>query len=407
MKGQDREGARDCHQHALRLGNSGALNDIGTTYDGDPDSEGYDREEATRWYRKAVEIDDPMGAYNLGTLLWEDAKKTSDPLIEEDAEHLLRVAVDDGNLNALHNLGQLLARREDAEDQVEGERLLREAADDGHHGALFSLTHILKADASRRDEAEVILRELIDEHDHVDALNDLGLLLWERGTDESVAEAEALYRQALEHDPDDVVVLLNLGVLLKRRGETDEEACQEGRRTTERAAELGDLKARYNLGNWYRDHDRLDEAADHYRTAMEQGHVAAHCDLAAILDDSDDPKDLDEAERLYRWAASEHDHALSLNNLGVLLLRRDGDRSREEAHALIERAAEAGNAMGVAAWGKVLYQQGEHDRAREWLTRGAREGSDRAAQLLELWDGGETEYLDVWGPPITGDARRD
>ncbi len=95
-------------------------------------------------------------------------------------------------------------------------------------------------------------------------------------------------------------MLLNLGVLLRRRGETDEEACQESRRTTERAAELGDLRARYNLGNWYRDHDRLDEAAEHYRTAMEQGHVAAHCDLAGILDDSDDPKDLDEAERLYR-----------------------------------------------------------------------------------------------------------
>ncbi len=96
-----------------------------------------------------------------------------------------------------------------------------------------------------------------------------------------------------------------------------------------------------------------------------------------------------------------------MNNLGVLLLRRDGDRSRDEAHALIQRSAAAGNPMGVAAWGKVLYQQGEHDRAREWLTRGAREGSERAAQLLELWDDGETEYLDGWGPPITGSARRD
>ncbi len=190
LEAQDREGARDCHHQALRLGNSLAINDIGATYGRDPDSEGYDREEATRWYRKAVEIDDPMGAYNLGTVLWEDAKKTSDPIVEEEAEKLLRVAVDHGNLNALNNLGQLLVHREDPDDQVEGEQLLRETADDGHVGALFSLTHVLKADASRRDEAEAILRELIEEHDHVESLNDLGLLLWERGTDESVAEAE-------------------------------------------------------------------------------------------------------------------------------------------------------------------------------------------------------------------------
>ena len=408
LEAGDREAARACHERARHLGSPGALNDIGTTFDGDPSDDGYDREEAKRWYRRAAEEDgSTLGAYNLGTLLWEDSKETSDPILESEAEELLWVAVEDDNLDAMHNLGKLLTARDDPESQAEGDGLLQRAADEDHLGALFSLSDVLKQDASRRDEAEAILRRLVDDHDHLDALNDLGLLLWERGTDASVTEAEDLYRRSLEREPDDPVVLLNLGVLLRRRGEDDEDLCQESRRVTERAAELGDLRARYNLGNWYRDHDRLDEAAEHYRQAVDRGHVAAHCDLASILDDSDDPADLDEAERLFRWAASEHDHPLSLNNLGVLLLRRDGERSRDEAEALIERAAEAGNDMGVGSWGKVLYQRGEHDRAREWLRRGANEGSGRAAQLLELWDAGETEYLERWGPPITGAARRD
>jgi TPR repeat protein len=397
----DLDRARRLYQRAIDLGDVGAINDLGTTW------HGLDRDKEREWYERAVAAGNPMGHYNLGTQLWEDGKAANDPLLLEEAERLLRVAVADGNLDAHHNLGQLLVHRDDPAAQAEGERLLRTASDRGHLGARFALTDVLKQDPSRVDEAEAILRELVDEHDHVDALNDLALLLWNRGTEESVDEAEALYRRALEHDPDDAIVLTNLAVLLRRRGETDEEACQESRRTSERAAELGHLPARYNLGNWYRDHDRLDEAAQEYRKAVAEGHVAAHCDLAAILDDSDDPADLDEAERLYRWTVGEHEHALSMNHLGVLLLRRDGDRSRDEAFDLIRRSAEAGEGIAVGSWGKVLYQQGEHDKAREWLRRGAREGSARAKQLLELWDDGQTEYLEQWMPAITGAARRD
>lgn len=368
-------------EHAHQAGQPDVANLLGNLLvDVGRDDEGH------AWYRRGIEQGDGWSAFNLGTILWQQGEDL------DEAEWMLRLAAEQDVGGAYHNLGQLLVHSDDVARQVEGERVLRRGAEEGHAGCLFALSGVLADDPGRVDEAEEILRDLVDQG-YPDPLNDLGLLLWNRRTPESIDEAESLYRRALEIDPDDRVVLLNLGVLLRHKGVEDEVACKESREMSRRAAELGDLKARFNLGNWYNDHDQPDEAAEHYRLAADEGHVEAHTSLGILLVAKGE---VDEAERCYRYAA-EHGDAMAMNNLGVLLLRRDGDDARDEAFGLFERSAEGGDPHGMAAKGKVFYQQGRLDQAREWLRRAAAEGSERAAELLRLWDAGDTSALEGWG----------
>src|SRR5215831_10740408 len=100
-------------------------------------------------------------------------------------------------------------------------------------------------------------------------------------------EAEALYRKALDEDPERADVLHLLGVVAFQRGnsvaaiELIEQALPE----------LVDLpEAHLNLGNVLRQAGRLADAVDSYRRAiaLEPGYGMAHNNLACTLIDQDE-----------------------------------------------------------------------------------------------------------------------
>jgi protein O-GlcNAc transferase len=96
--------------------------------------------------------------------------------------------------------------------------------------------------------------------------------------------AEALYRKALEKDPDHAEALHLLGVVAYQRGEFELAI-----KLIERALpELHDLpEAHLNLGNALREQDHLAEAVDSYRRAiaLDPDYGMAHSNLALTLTD--------------------------------------------------------------------------------------------------------------------------
>jgi tetratricopeptide (TPR) repeat protein len=73
--------------------------------------------------------------------------------------------------------------------------------------------------ASGREAQEAYARALDIDPEHSGARTNLGRLLHEAGR---LAEAEAVYREGIEHCPGDELLLFNLGVLLEDLGRLDE-----------------------------------------------------------------------------------------------------------------------------------------------------------------------------------------
>ena len=134
---------------------------------------------------------------------------------------------------------------EDLEDrEEEAEALLREAIERGEEDGAIVLGSLL-VEQEREEEAEEVLRAAV-ERGSVAAMIDLANLLSEY--EEGDEEAEQLYRTALEHG--DLDAENNLGVLLRDLGRTD-----EARELLKRAADRGDELAAENLA-------KLDGTAD-------------------------------------------------------------------------------------------------------------------------------------------------
>jgi hypothetical protein len=91
-----------------------------------------------------------------------------------------------------------------------------------------------------------------------------------------------LFRQAIEHAPDNWVAHNNLGVYLRKRGR-DDEAFEHFARAVAARPSLAD--AQYNLGVLLYERGRMEEAAEHYRSAIRfrPDYEEAHCNLGAIL----------------------------------------------------------------------------------------------------------------------------
>jgi tetratricopeptide (TPR) repeat protein len=107
--------------------------------------------------------------------------------------------------------------------------------------------------------------------------------------------AQIDYRKALEHDPDDVDALVNLGTLLLAADEAD-----AAYPLLARAAEL-DPSAVWTFGDALLAVGRQDEARRAYERALQEGELRAHLDLARL----DDAVGLaDDAELHYQAAVA-------------------------------------------------------------------------------------------------------
>jgi len=131
-----------------------------------------------------------------------------------------------------------------------------------------------------------------------------------------LAEAENLYRQILQAEPDHAEALHCLGILAYQVGKWGTAAALIGRVITLRP---DFAEAHYNLGNALDELGNRDQAAASYRRALtlKPDYVEAYYNLGLLLQGQGKP---DEAESCYRQAISlKPDYVEAHNNLGIAL----------------------------------------------------------------------------------------
>ena len=206
-------------------------------------------------------------------------------------------------------------------------------------------------------------------------------------------QAEALYRQVLQLDPDNTDALHLLGVAAHQSGRSDiavdyiSKAIARNRRVADfhnnlglalqALGRLGEAAASYrealklrpdfaevrnNLGNTLRDQGRMDEAVTCYREALrlKPGYAEAHYNLGTALQAQGA---LDEAVASYRQALRFNPaYAKAHNNLGTALQARG---ALDEAVAAYREALRSnpGNAEAHNNLGTALQAQGVLDEA--------------------------------------------
>ncbi|MEG3619275.1 tetratricopeptide repeat protein [Magnetovibrio sp. PR-2] len=132
----------------------------------------------------------------------------------------------------------------------------------------------------------------------------------------NLSEAENIYRQILQADPNQPEVLLNLGVISGQAGQFDV-ACDFLKQAI--ALSPNSALARFNYGNALRELGRLDEAAESFKKALviNPGHAEAHNNLGNVLRELDQ---LDGAADSFAKAIEANpNHAVAHNNLGNVL----------------------------------------------------------------------------------------
>jgi predicted TPR repeat methyltransferase len=189
---------------------------------------------------------------------------------------------------------------------------------------------------------------------------------------EQFAEAEAVYREILDVDPDNHRAQHYAGVLAHQLGRHDEAVA-----LIERSLALEPEQADWhsNLGIVLQTQSRFEEAISAYRQAiaLDPNHASAHSNLGVLLRAMGRPV---EAEAAYRRAIElAPDHIDAYTNLGILL---NGLKRTEEA---------------VACFCKVILLRPKHREARRLLalahcTLGE---VDEAVKIFEEWLAEEPE----------------
>lgn len=182
-----------------------------------------------------------------------------------------------------------------------------------------------------------------------------------------MAEAEALYRQILEQQPEQPDALHFLGVACHQRGKGDE-AISLIRRAV--AASPGYADAHNNLGNVLKEAGRFEEAVDAYRGALEVRPEFAdtHNNLGVVLRCLGR---IDEAEAAYREAiAIDPKHADAYQNLGNVLKQR-GQLREAEAHYRMAIVLDPHHPAARSLLGTALSAAGRFEEAvevfQEWV----------------------------------------
>jgi len=196
-------------------------------------------------------------------------------------------------------------------------------------------------------QAEKIYRQILDQNpDYPEALHNLGVVACQSGDNAGAVE---LIDRAIALKPDYPEAYSSLGSALRAAGK-NQEAIEALRRAIQLRPRFAE--AHYNLGNALADVKRLDEAIASFRQAIQlKGElVQAHANLAKALEEQGN---LSESMAAYRQAIALDPHVARPHyRLGILLHRT---RQMEEAVASLNRALqinpsspEVNNDLGIA-----------------------------------------------------------
>ncbi|MGH3244476.1 MAG: tetratricopeptide repeat protein [Spirillospora sp.] len=248
----------------------------------------------------------------------------------------------------LHEQG-LRARREG--DLAEAERCFREAFENGLPAAAHDLAELLGKRGDKGGAEEWYRRAA--EKGLPESAFEVGYAEQARG---DLEEAERWYRKAAEGGHGGAY--LNLGVLLRDRGDVD-----EAKHCYERAWELdSDDKAAANLGAIYDDDGKGDlvAATEWYERAADLGNAIAAYNLGFAWQDRGEP-----GKRLEAWRrAADLKHANAANAMANLYL---SEQNVDEGIAWLRRAVlEVGNEKAARRLSDIYTNAGRHRMAEFW-----------------------------------------
>ena len=345
-------------------------------------------------YRRAAELGDPEGMYNLGES-YNDGREglTKD---EEQAIVWFQNAAEAGHGKAIKALGHIY---EDKDEAMTVE-WYRKGVELGHSCCMTNLGVAYSYGEYGLAKDEVKAVEWYRRSAEVDTSCGCGMvalgLSYENGKDGlSVDEVRAveLYRKAaaLGHPR----AMNNLGICYEygKGGLTkDETKAVEWYR---KAAEAGNATAMCNLGICYEYGQRgltKDEAkaVEWYQKAVEAGNAGAMCNLGICYQYGKGGLTKDEAKAVewYQKAAEAGD-AAAMCYLGYAYARGQGELTKDEAKAVewYQKAAEAGNATAICILGSY-YEHGkgglikDEAKAVEWYRKAAEAGNATAMLCL-------------------------
>jgi protein O-GlcNAc transferase len=212
-----------------------------------------------------------------------------------------------------------------------------------HNAIRTAMTH---HQAGQLAQAEAIYRQILQQQpDHPDALYLLGVIADQTG---NTSIAIALYREALNIKPDYAEAHQRLGLALKNQGKLDEAiVCYR----EALALEPGYADAYHNLGLALAIQGKLDEAAESYRNALifKPDSIETLSNLGIVLRDQGK---LDEAIESYQQALTiKPDYADAHNNLGHAL---HGQGKLDEASASFYQALKLKPDL-AAAYSNLLF----------------------------------------------------
>ena len=212
-------------------------------------------------------------------------------------------------------------------------------------------------EAGRLVEAESLYRQVLQaEPNHADALHYLGVMALQTGKFDLAVE---FISKALDAQPTNPLYLNNLGNALKEQRKLDE-AVANYRKALALKPDYAMVHS--NLGIALKELGRLDEAIASYRAALsiKPDYVRVHNSLGIALQEQGSP---DAAIASYRMALSfKADDAMAYNNLGVVHKEQgrldEAIASYRQALAFSPNDAETHNNLG-----NVLKEQGQLDEA--------------------------------------------
>lgn len=291
------------------------------------------------------------------------------------SESAWRKSADNGNTDAMFNMGILLAESGQLD---ESERRYRQAAAAGHTDAMNNLGLLL--DESSPDEAELWWRKAA-RAGLANAMSNLAVRLDESGRS---GEAEDWWRKAAARGHADA--MYNLSALLHQSGRDGEATkwCQQ-------AADAGQALAMTNLGSTaYRAGDEV-EAERRWRQAAATGLPTAMFRLGGLFQRAGQSQ---EAERWWQQAAAAGD-ARAMYQLGAIAMRSGQE---EGAESWWRQAADAGDARAMNNLGLNEQQSGHAENAESWWRQAAAAGDTDAMVNIGgmLHDSGRDEEAQSW-----------